>query len=42
MLNTHELVFDRDKNTPESHPGRIRIFGAKAAGFSTIAISFEW
>jgi hypothetical protein len=42
MLNTHELVFDRDKNNPESHPGRIRIFGSKAAGSSTIAISFEW
>lgn len=42
MLNTHELIFDRDKNNPESHPGRIRIFGSKAAGSSTIAISFEW
>jgi hypothetical protein len=42
MLNTHELVFDRDKNNPESHPGRIRIFGSKAAGASVVAISFEW
>ena len=42
LLNTHELVFDRDKNNPESHPGRIRIFSSKAAGSSMIAISFEW
>jgi hypothetical protein len=42
MLNTHELVFDRDQNNPESHPGRIRVFASKAAGSSLIAISFDW